>query len=99
MASSMNITNITIQWDRVDCLQRNGLIDAYRLAYYPAADSSDRTTVPPIAGTSKSDRMYTAVGLPPNMSYTFELEAVNNYNIFVRSPQVTLTVSTTSPQG
>lgn len=96
MASSVNITNITIQWDRVDCLQRNGPINSYRLAYYPTADSSDHTDVPLIIGTS--DRMYTAVGLLPNTSYAFELDAFNFRSVRI-SPQITITVSTSVPQG
>ena len=44
------------------------------------------------------DRIFTAVELQFQTSYTFEVEAVNN-GLFVRSSAATLSVSTSAPQG
>ena len=91
------MTTAIIQWDRVDCLQRNGEIDQYKVVYYPIFDSSNRTSTT-VIGNSKSDRMFTAVGLQPRTNYTFEVEAFNSGH-FQRSPPAILSVSTSAPQG
>ena len=96
-ASSVNVTNITIQWDRVNCLDRNGETDSYRIVYYPTLDPSDRSART-VAGTIDSDRMFTVTGLPPRTSYTFEAQA-SNPSLDVRGAPATLTVSTTAPQS
>ena len=96
-ASSVNVTNITIQWDRVDCQERNGGTDSYRVVYYPTSDPSDRTART-IAGTGDSDRMFTVTGLPPRTSYTFEVQA-SNTGLDVRGAAATFTVNTTDPQS
>ena len=95
--SSVSVTNITIQWDRVACQDRNGDVDAYRVTYYPTEDSIDSNTRP-IAGTSDNNRMFTVTGLPPRTSYTFEVQAVNS-GLFVRGTPATLTVSSSAPQS
>ena len=94
-ASSVNVTNITIQWDRVDCLERNGETESYRVVYYPTSDPSDRTART-IAGTGDSDRMFTVTGLLPRTNFTFEVQA-SNAILDVRGVAATFTVSTTPP--
>ena len=96
--SSVNVTNITIRWDRVDCQERNGHTDAYRLVYYPVSDPSVRTNVLTIVGTEVNNRMFSISGLPPRMSYTFEIQA-SNPNIDMRGPPAFYTANTTVPQG
>ena len=95
--SSVSVTNITIQWDRVACQDRNGVVDAYSVTYYPTEDSTDSTRQP-ISGTSDNNRMFTVTGLPPRTSYTFEVEAVNIL-LFVLGATATITVSTSAPQS
>ena len=91
------MTNITIQWDRVDCLERNGETESYRVVYYPTSDSSDRSART-VAGTGDSDRMFTVTGLPPRTNYTFEIQA-SNFILDVRGAAATVTVSTSAPQS
>ena len=91
------MTNITIQWDRVNCLERNGPTDGYRVVYYPTSDPSDRSART-IAGTGDSDRMFLVTGLPPRTNYTFEVQA-SNTDLDVRGAAATFTVSTTAPQS
>ena len=94
---SVDVTNITIQWDRVNCLERNGRIDSYIVIYYPTANPSERAAMS-VLGTGDSNRMFRRTGLPPQTSYTFEVEANNP---LVRDPGAvaTITVSTTAPQS
>ena len=88
--TSTNLSNITIQWDRLDCLDRNGDISLYRVKYGP---TSSMDTVP--MTTDVSTRMFTAIGLAPRMSYTFEVEAFN-FNI---GPPASISVATSVPES
>ena len=97
--ASVDVTNITIQWDRVDCQDRNGRIDSYVVMYYPTSDPSESTRrAATVSGTGDSDRMFNLPGLPPRTSYTFQVEANNP---LIRDPGAvaTINVSTTAPQS
>jgi hypothetical protein len=93
----VNVSNITIQWDRVDCQERNGHTDGYRIVYYPTFDPNDRVART-LAGTEDSDRMFSITGLPPLTNYTFEVQG-SNPNIDLRGPPAIYTASTTASQG
>ena len=92
---SVNITNITIEWDRVNCVEHNGRIRNYDVFFYPTSNPSDRDVETVL---EDSDRAFSITALPPQTSYTFEVEANNP---LVRDPGAiaTITVSTTEPQG
>jgi hypothetical protein len=94
---SVDVTNITIQWDRVNCVDRNGEIDSYIVIFYPTSNPSDRSAQT-VSGTGDSDRMLSIAGLPPRTSYTFEVDA-NNPLIRDRGAIATTNVSTTAPLG
>ena len=89
------MSSITIQWDRVNCRDRNGHINGYSVIYYPTGTDQRgpdaRASI--IAGTNK--RMFGINGLPPLTSYTFEVDAIN----FQWGPAVIITANTTAPQG
>ena len=95
--SSVNVTGITISWDRVDCQERNGHTGGYRLIYYPTSNPSD-FVARILAGTDNTDRLFSISGLPPRTGYTFGLQAVNP-NLDVRGPPAFYTVNTSAPQG
>ena len=96
---SMSVSSITIQWDRVDCRERNGRIDGYRIVYYPILSSNPNDRVPrTLVGTRDTDRVFSVNGLPPRTSYTFEVQASNNY-INMHGPPAFCTANTTAPQG
>ena len=95
--TSVSVANITIQWDRVNCQERNGPTDSYRVVYYPTSNSSERHAQT-VAGTRDGDRMFSVSGLPPRTSYTFEVQASNPI-INVHGAPATVTVSTTPPQS
>ena len=96
--SSVNATSITIQWYHVDCQERNGHADGYRVVYYPTSNPSDRVARTIIAGVKDKYRMFSATGLIPRTGYTFEVQA-GNYIIDMRGPPAFYTASTTAPQG
>ena len=96
-ASSVNVTNITIQWDRINCQERNGETDSYRVVYYSTSDPSTRSrSARTVAGIGDSDRIFTVTGLPPRTSYTFEVQASNTI-LDVRGSPATFTISTSAP--
>ena len=96
-ARSVNVTGITIRWDRVDCQERNGRTDGYRVVHYPTSNPSDRVARI-VAGTGDNYRMFSVTGLPPRTSYTFEVQASNPI-IDMRGPPAFYTANTTAPQG
>ena len=93
----MNVTGIMIQWDRVDCRDRNGPTDSYRLVYYPTSNFNARLARI-VSGTEGSDRMFSVTGLPPRTNYTFEVQATNAV-LDVRGMTATITVITSVPQS
>ena len=76
MMSSVTSSSITVQWGRVRCIDRNSEITGYTVRY----DQTGSTTndMESVSGTSDSDRMFTASGLIPRTSYTFEVAAVSS---------------------
>ena len=96
-ATSVNVTNITIQWDRVDCQQRNGDTDGYRVVYYPTSNPFDRNAMT-VSGVSDANRIFTVTGLPPRTNYIFQVQAFNVV-LDVRGEAAHVTVNTSTPQG
>ena len=98
--SSVSVASITIQWGRVNCQERNGRVDGYRVAYYPTFSSNiagDQVAWR-LSGTDDSDRVLSANGLAPRTSYTFDIQA-SNPHIDARGPPAFITANTTAPQG
>ena len=90
-----DFTNVTIEWDPVECSQRNGEIDGYRLIYYPTMNSGDNESIL-IDGSNTNT--YTVVGLQPRVGYTLVLGAVSgNYTLF--GPVSSRMVQTSVPPG
>ena len=76
MMSSVTSSSITVQWGRVSCIDRNSEITGYTVRY--GQTGSTPTVMESVSGTSDSDRMFTASGLIPRTSYTFEVAAVSS---------------------
>ena len=74
--SSVTSSSITVQWGRVSCIDRNSEITGYTARY--GQTGSTTTVMESVSGTSDSDRMFTASGLIPRTSYTFEVAAVSS---------------------
>ena len=96
-ASSVNVTSITIRWDRIDCQERNGRTDGYRIVYYPTSNPSDRVAQT-LAGILDNDRLFSVSGLPPRTSYTFQVQA-SNPTLDVRGDPAFFTANTIAPQS
>ena len=88
-------TNITMQWQRVMCSERNSEITHYDLQHSP--EGSDSDTVIQVSGTNDSNRMYTATRLQPLSTYTLTIAAVNSDG--QTGPNVTVTVNTAAPES
>ena len=86
-ATSATVSNITIQWEEVDCVQRNGHIISYLLSYMVGGETIE------LQLTNKS---FTAVGLQPYTSYTIVVKAVSFHQL--GSP-ASIRVATGTPQG
>ena len=79
----------------MECSQRNGRIDGYRLIYYPTMNSHDNESIL-IDGSNTN--AFTVVGLQPRVNYMLTLRAVGgNYTSFGEESR--RTVLTSVPQG
>ena len=99
-------TNITMQWQRVMCSERNSEITHYDLQHSPEGSDSGRIervpgidsgTVIQVSGTNDSNRMYTATRLQPMSTYTLTIAAVNSDG--QTGPNATVTVNTAAPES
>ena len=93
--SSVTSSSITVQWGRVNCIDRNSEITGYTVRY--GQTGSTTTVMESVSGTSDSDRMFTASGLIPRTSYTFEVAAVSSEGTGPFSSRIT--VMTSTPTG
>ena len=93
-ATLAHSTNITMQWQRVMCSERNSEITHYDLQY--GLEGSGIGTEP-MSKTNDSNRMYTAIRLQPLSRYTFTIAAVNSDG--QTGPDTTVTVTTTAPES
>ena len=91
MTSSVTSSSITVQWDRVRCIDRNSEITGYTVRY----QTGGATVMQSASGTS--DRMFTASGLLPRTNYTFEVAAVSDEG--TGNFSTATTVETAVPEG
>ena len=79
----------------MECSQRNGEIDGYRLIYYPTMNSDANENIL-IDGSNTNT--FTIVGLQPRVDYTLNLGAIGrNYTFF--DEESSRTVQTSGPPG
>ena len=67
-------TTITLTWDEINCVDRNGVVTGYMVQY----GITTFNTLLNVTGTSASDRTFTASGLVPLTTYMFRIAAVNS---------------------
>ena len=58
----------------MECQLRHGNINSYEVSYTTATGSISVI----VNGTGDSERIFTAVGLQPRTTYTFEVRAINS---------------------
>ena len=75
-----NFTSVTVSWNSVDCIHRNGLITHYIILYGPV----DETNLVRVNSSRPDDGgRYTATELDATQNYLFKVAAVNSDGIGV----------------
>ena len=90
VVSFSNSTFITIQWDRVDCIERNSVITGYVVNY----GIGSLSVVVIVSGTNM--REYTFSNLIPRTQYTFQVVPISNNG---NGPSQAILVTTDSSTG
>ena len=85
----MTVSNITIQWEEVNCVQQNGRIESYLISYVLDDQWIHETT---------SDLIFTITGLYPSTNYTYTVEAVG-IGVHDSTPQASSYGATKPPQS
>ena len=75
-------TSVTISWNSVQCVHRNGLVTHYTITY-SLMDSTDQMTDRVNITDSDNGGSYTASGLQPSTNYVFRIAAVNDAGVGV----------------
>ena len=92
---STTLSNITIQWDEVSCLERNGNIGNYTITvtdpcYWMSTEGPLHYT---------TNREYTVLDLHPHITYTITVRAVSSDKFSYSGPSASLLANTTTPLG
>ena len=90
----VNDRTITIQWEPVECSQRNGEITDYNVTYHPAGENVMPKLISVVIHAS--DSTFSATDLVFNTMYVFEVQAINNYGT---GPPANINVLTSALQG
>ena len=69
-------TSITVGWNTVACIERNGVIENYIVRFGPESGMQNESTVQ--SGRIGVVGTYNASGLTPFTRYSFEVAAVNS---------------------
>ena len=72
--SSVTSSSITVQWEMVPCIHRNGDITGYSVRYGIQGQS---TQTMPVPGDS-SGGTYEITGLQPSTTYSIQVAAINS---------------------
>ena len=92
--SLINERTITIQWEPVECSQRNGEITDYNVTYHPAGENVMPRLISVVIHAS--DSTFSATDLVFNTIYVFEVQAINTYGT---GPPANAIVRTSTLQG
>ena len=71
MAYSMTSGSVTITWDTIECIERNGAITDYTVVFQEHGGA----VIP--GEVNVMDRTFTANGLTPHTNFTFRVAGVN----------------------
>ena len=84
MSPTVSSRSITVNWNEIPCIQRNGRIIRYEVEFEPSGEG----TTSMISG-----RSFTANGLTPFTNYTFQVRGVNSESPGPYSDLITITTS------
>ena len=79
--SEVTSTSITVQWEEVDCIHRNGDITGYTVRYEVQGNGSTQTAT--VSGGGSTQIIIS--GLTPSTNYSIEVAAVNSVGTGVYS--------------
>ena len=72
MSTTVLSTSITVGWDPVECIERNGVIDNYIVRFGPEGGMQQSEQ------TVGSTRTHSVSGLSPSTRYSFSVAAMNS---------------------
>ena len=82
--SEVTSSNITVQWEAVDCIHRNGNITGYSVRYKVQGSGSTQT----VSVSGGGATMTTISGLESSTTYSIEVAAVNSAGTGDYSPAI-----------
>ncbi len=86
----MGVTTISIEWNEVECADRNGDITSYSVCYGPSSTPSSDRSVETIS--DPNSRTFSVGGREIGTSYSFEVATVNGFAIGLYSPTIMVTI-------
>ncbi len=86
----VGVTTITIEWNEVECADRNGEITSYSVRYGPSSIPLSNRSVENIS--NPNSRTFSVGGREIGTSYSFEVAAVNGNGIGTYSTTVMVTI-------
>ncbi len=86
----MGVTTITIEWNEVECADRNGDITSYSVRYGPSPTPSSDRSLETIS--DPNSRTFSVGGREIGTNYSFEVAAVNGHGIGPYSTIIVMTI-------
>ncbi len=86
----MGVTTITIEWNEVECADRNGDITSYSVRYGSSSTPSSNRSVETIS--DPNSRTFSVGEREIGTSYRFEVAAVNGQGIGPYSTTIMVTI-------
>ncbi len=77
--------SITVTWDTITCIERNGIITSYTVEFGPSGNPTMRTGITELTFTASTN------GLTPFTNYTFQVAGVNSVNTGMYSNIISIT--------
>ncbi len=90
----MGVTTITIEWNEVECADRNGDITSYGIRYGPSSTQSLNRSVETIS--DPNNRTFSIDDLTIHTNYSFEVAASNRHDIGPYSTVILITTPVSS---
>ncbi len=86
----VGVTNISIEWNEVECADRNGDITRYSVRYGPSSTPSSNRSAETIS--NPNSKTFSVGGREIGTSYSFEVAAVNGVGIGPYSTTIMVTI-------